>query len=470
MRLAQLGAGAALSVLCTVVGCSQSPSHGSQGSADARGTTASTEQAIQGGTTDGATHPYAVGVCTGGQKGNCSGFCSGALITPNLVVTARHCVDQTAKIIECAKNPTFGPRHNQMWITTSDNMFQSTVGWHDVDVANIVTTQDNHVCGNDIALLILKTPVAAADATPAIPGVQYPMTDLDRYPSHRVTAIGYGVTGPNETNFTAGIRRIRTYIRMECIPGDELIPCPTDFNDNEFFTGDGTCEGDSGSSAFDDKSVTAGKPLSFGVLSRGGDNANPDAGTAATLCKGALYTRLDKFRDLVIKAADLASKNWTLYPKPVPDWTIYVPPPPDAGAPETGTKKPAPLADGYACDTNDQCKSNVCADTGGGKECTGACDESVVPTTCQDGYVCKSAVCVQDLGGGPVETAAAPSTTTTTSGCSVSGSPGPGSGTGSPLKMLGIAAAGGLALALRSRAGARARRRSKAAGKGGAAP
>ena len=94
--------------------------------------------------------------------------------------------------------------------------------------------------------------------------------------------------------------------------------------------------------------MLAGKPVSFGVLSRGGDNAG-DAGQPATLCKGGLYTRLDKFRDLVVQTVDAASDNWTLYPKPVPDWTVYVPPPADAGV-DAAVKPPALLGDGFACD------------------------------------------------------------------------------------------------------------------------
>jgi MYXO-CTERM domain-containing protein len=275
------------------------------------------------------------------------------------------------------------------------------------------------------------------------------MTDFNRWPSRRVTAIGYGNDGPSSTPFSAGIRRIRTGIHLECIPGDEFIPCPAGFNDNEFYSGDGTCEGDSGSSAFEDQSVLKGAPVSFGVLSRGGDNAG-DAGQPATLCKGGLYTRLDKFRDLVIQTADAASNNWTLYPKPVPDWTVYVPPPADAGV-DAAVKPPTLLGDGFGCDTNSQCKSNGCADTGAGKACTAACDESVVPTTCQDGYVCKASVCVQDLGGGAPATAAAAPGTTTTSGCAVTAT-GTGTGTGSGL----------LALAAASLAAVVARRRRRA--------
>jgi MYXO-CTERM domain-containing protein len=108
---------------------------------------------------------------------------------------------------------------------------------------------------------------------------------------------------------------------------------------------------------------------------------------------------------------------------------VYIPPPADAGV-DAATKPPTLLGDGFACDTNAQCKSNVCADTGAGLACTAACDESVVPTTCQDGYVCKAAVCVQDLGEPPATAAAAPGPTTTTSGCSASSGTGTGTGTG----------------------------------------
>src|SRR5580693_1615095 len=49
-------------------------------------------EAIQGGSVD-QSHNYAVGVCVGNGPGQCQLICSGALIAPNLVMTARHCVD-----------------------------------------------------------------------------------------------------------------------------------------------------------------------------------------------------------------------------------------------------------------------------------------------------------------------------------------------------------------------------------------
>jgi hypothetical protein len=391
-------------------------------------------------------------VCAGrtGNAGNpCEGYCSGALILPNVVVTARHCVSETTKLIDCSTNPQFGTSKQGMWITTNNEMLRNaTKGWH--QVKTVLMPQDDHVCGHDIALLVLSDTVAETEAKPAIPGVQYPMGDLSRY-ARRFTAIGYGNTSPQ--GFTAGTRRILNNVSVLCIPGDKLAPCPKDsgIDDAEFVGSDGTCEGDSGSSAFEHNSFLKGDPVSLGVLSRGGESADGQT------CKGSLYTRLDKWRDFIVQGAETASNNWTLYPKPVPDWTVYVPPPPDAGAPEAGPTKPAKptnLAEGAACADDAECTSKICADTGSGKTCTVGCDESAVPTECRYGFVCQDSICVQDLGGSSSSAAAAatPQTTTTTTGCAVAtrGAGGDGRG-GAPLGALGIVVAAALGLGLRRR-------------------
>jgi hypothetical protein len=451
MRVRLLGASLALTLsFGLMAGCSQSSPGRERDREEAARTGAST-QAIQGGTNDGAAHPYVVGVCIGNRP-NC-GICTGTLILPNLVVTARHCVQQTNEQINCATD-TFGAAEPVNFVTTYDEIFQTTKNWHAVKTINV--PQPDGVCGNDIALITLQDPIPATEATPIIPGVQYAMGDIDRY-LHSFTAIGYGKISPADPPGSAqcfgagadytkcpGKRRIRQNISVVCIPGDEYIPCPTDadtlaaLKDSEFLAGDGTCQGDSGSGAFETKSFGKGLPVTFGVLSRGGTSKD------GTTCVSPIYTRLDKWREFVVQAATAASNNWTLYPKPVPDWTVYVPPPADAGPPDSGPKKPTTSPNGTECADDSECASKLCADIGGGnKACTDACDETVTPTTCAEGYVCKAAVCVVDTPAAP----AAASSSTTTSGCSV----GPARASGIGWATAGLMAAAALLLGARRR-------------------
>lgn len=396
-----------LSILAVVVGCStHDPSEQS---------VAQTGQAVQGGTTD-ATHTYAVGLC-GGTKGSCFNFCSGTLITPNLVVTARHCVDQSPKLVNCTQNPTFGPQSrptNTIYVTTNTSASTgagSGPGWH--NVKEILRPTGDALCGQDIALLVLSDLVSSSEATPAIPGIQYDMGDA-RY-TGRYVAIGYGITSPSPGgDSTGGTRRILEENRVTCIPGDANIPCPAGLEHNEFIGDDGVCSGDSGSGAFEQSSFDSGKPVSWGIASRAGESQD------GTQCLTSIYTRLDQFRDLVVAAADKASNNWSLYSKPVPDWTVFVPKPvKDAGS-DAAPPPPPPKAElGATCATADDCESGVCVDAPDGSG-DGVCSKDCVEgaaNACPDGFRCTGAVCLEGA-----ETAAAPAKTNTTkeSGCAVS--------------------------------------------------
>lgn len=393
-------------------------------------------QAIQGGTLD-TIHTFAVGLC-GGSKGYCSGICSGALIAPNVVVTARHCVDASPQTINCEQNPSFGSRKygpgasQPLWVTTLPSMLGgaaagSSTGWH--SVKKIVVPTDDQICGHDIALLVLNNVIAANEATPIAPGVQYPMHDI-RY-STRFTAIGYGNTGPDAQD--AGTRRIRKNIRVYCIPGAEYDDCPPEakVNENEFIAGSGTCSGDSGSSAFEHSSFETPKSISFGVLSRGGESQD------GTTCEGSLYTRLDKYRDLVVTTVEQASNNWTLYPKPNPDWTVYVPPAAtDAGTDAKPTTKPSGLGLGEGCTGDQECTSKICADTGDGSMiCSAQCADSA---ECSEGFDCKEGLCMPATTppANPAELK-----TTTTSSCAVALDPQP-----TPWRWGALGAAAALAL------------------------
>ena len=429
-------------------GCSSS------GSADAtREAVRTNEGAIQGGTVD-TQHPFAVGICGtigGGSKGNCSLFCSGALIAPNLVVTARHCVTNSPEMIDCATAKFGAPLDSPagFFVTTSSSMAQSTTGWH--SVAKIVTPPGTQFCGNDLALLVLTGNVPASEATPVTPVVQYPMTDHDRYSSQQ-TAIGYGITAPN-TN-TQGTRHIRQMINLACIPGDTSgLDCgplgPRNMTENEYEAGDGTCSGDSGSSAYEQVLFEKGTPSSFGVLSRGGVSAD------GTTCVGAVYTRLDKWRDLIVSTVTSAAATGGY---PLPPWTVLVPPTPkgDAGPPpppvDSGvTTSPTLGSMGQTCGVDGDCGSALCRAAPGitALTCTQACDAA---TACPSGYTCQGSFCFAHAEDPKPKPAAAPGgTTTTTSGCAMGATSGVDSTRSVPGRWIALFAVVGFAAVRRRR-------------------
>ena len=265
--------------------------------------------AIQAGVTD-STHEFAVGVVQLAQADqNMVAFCSGVLLAPNLVATARHCVAQlSSTTIDCTTS-TFGPLYpaSKVFVTTDTTI---TMSGHFSSVATVIVptgANQTSVCGNDIALLILAANVAGVPKY-AEPVITPPMTDPQYQPT--VTAIGYGIDTPTDTQGnSAGIRRIKQDVELTCIPNDaNFTDCFTDpaaksvLTAGEFVSGDSTCEGDSGSAAFEQGNFDRGKWVAFGVLSRGGVSQD------GTTCDQPIYTRFDAWGSLIIGAARQAAK------------------------------------------------------------------------------------------------------------------------------------------------------------------
>jgi MYXO-CTERM domain-containing protein len=290
----------------------------------------SSENAIQGGKSD-TSHNFAVGLCGGAFGGpmggeNCQILCSGALIAPNLVVTARHCVDNVSSDTVDCSSETFESAiypASEYFITTDPDVFDLSATWY--AVTQIVTPTSTKFCGSDLALLILSSNVPSSEApTLATPEIWYPVY-APQFSSDE-TAIGYGLDAPDDTT-SGGVRRIRENIPILCVPDDTrpAMACAPEKDSGiaagEFEASNGPCEGDSGSSAYEQTSFDSGTFLSLGILSRGGSSGDT--------CEGSIYTQLYAWQSLILATVKQAA---TLGGYPLPAWTTP-PAPADAGSP-----------------------------------------------------------------------------------------------------------------------------------------
>jgi secreted trypsin-like serine protease len=392
--------------------------------------TARTTAAIQDGMPDTTNnYPFVVAVIENSQQ---VGLCSGSLLAPNLVATAGHCVTALSgpNEIDCATSTFGSDLPVSDFLVSNDGVLSSKTRFVGVRQLVVPTGAENtKVCGNDIALLILDQNISVPEYV--TPTLNPPMTD-PRY-SISVTAIGYGIDTPlDTTGMSAGTRRVRENVSLACVPNDPSFsgcysaPMVSTFlAPDEFVSGDAsTCEGDSGSGAFDQGSFDRNEWVSFGVLSRGGNDL--DSGT----CVQPIYSRFDAWAQLLVAGVTQAA---SLGGYPVPAWAQVGAATSDAGAstgvvaPEQGaedassdsgvegdagrTTAVAALSDGAACGDDGQCQSGNCVST---DDVHFVCASPCAVGACSTGFRCVSGFCLD----APAASGAAPKHK---SGCSVSG-------------------------------------------------
>jgi hypothetical protein len=218
---------------------------------------AQTSQAIYGGAVDDGGNDAVVAVRVG--LGSPFTLCTGALVAPNLVLTAWHCVAQTVtSSIACDENgqsqsgPQLGadvpPSDVGVYVGVRPNVY----GPADARGATIFHATGSVMCNDDVAFValdrsLLPAPLALRLSPPARVG-------------ELVSVVGYG---QNDGGFGTAVRVVKHGLDVLGV-GAGVSVSNTALGSNELELGESTCQGDSGGPALDASGAIVG------IVSRGG--------------------------------------------------------------------------------------------------------------------------------------------------------------------------------------------------------
>jgi MYXO-CTERM domain-containing protein len=395
-------------LLAVAAGCSSSgPEEGAEGGE--RSIARASSPIIQG-TTSTSEQDAVVLIVLHDTSGQIKGTCSGTLVAPNLVLTARHCVSDTDEGALCTKSGAAlqqgaaraDLRATDLSIYTGVNAVQVADQPNKAAARGkqIIHETVSTICNADISFIVLDTAVPGRVAALRLTGATREGEVL--------TAVGWGIT---ESNNLPGSRQQRTNVQVQAV-GPLTLDAQSNIGlgDSEFLVGESICSGDSGGPTLSTKGAVVG------VVSRGGGGSgggNPDPNNPSASCIGQnvfnFYTHLSQKGALVAKAFAAAGAQ-----------------------PRTEGEAPG-LGVGEKCKVDLDCSADACVNGTSERRCddgtTCAATEVCVPFETTKKVCAPKAASATPAaaaadpgtteGDAPASTTPAKSTTTTT-GCSTS--------------------------------------------------
>ncbi|HEX7667569.1 MAG TPA: S1 family peptidase [Polyangiaceae bacterium] len=287
------------------------------------------------GVADRNRDPAVVAIDIGGEA-----LCTGSLVAPNVVLTARHCVSETTEEVECPARSaqiTGNRSASSLTILSGDDAESAKAI---AKGKSIVTPSSSVLCDEDIALIVLDRSVTGITPLKIRTGAVEE--------GEHLRLVGYGKSGDDSG---AGEKLLRTNVPVVSVTA------------HEFQTGEATCNGDSGGPAIDEDTGSI-----VGVVSRGGPT-----------CEGAdtrnIFTRVDAFTSLVAKATGSSASAAGSSD--------------DDGSSQNSGKSPADDM-GASCSSGSDCSAGVCLESAEGDSsyCSRTCGDG---TRCPNGFHCTAA-------------------------------------------------------------------------------
>lgn len=271
------------------------------------------------------------------------GMCTGALITPNVVLTARHCVAKTTEYVDCNQDVLSDLDPTSLLVLRGYDAMYNMQGKLSKG-KHVVHDGSTNLCGHDIALIVLEKDDVTGETTSQIPIVPLRVR-VHKGPeiNELFTATGYGLTNPQDPE-SAGKRYRRD--------GVKVLRFATGTGEADFVGTQSICQGDSGGPA-----ISANNAV-MGVTSRGLN------------CFGDenIWTRTDRFKNLIDEAVRIAGSSYT-----GEDGTVY------DGSPMMELCNDGVCRDGLTC-----------VEGFHGRYCTQACDPAA--PNCPQGSTCAEEV------------------------------------------------------------------------------